>query len=179
MSKKTSNSEGTAKKSFIDPQGRVLGFISIIDVVVLFAVMALCAGVYVKNNVLETTNASRDVNISMSFEVRIVPEYVADALKIGDAVYDKDHETGGAIGVITSIERTEPKGIAELTDGTVSYVTSNTDINLLVTVEGSGSVTDGRYSFNRIYEMGINSARNFQTKYAQVTGYVYEVKELT
>lgn len=170
---------GTEKKGMIDAQGRVFGLISIIDVVVIFAICALVGGVYLKTVVLEETGkGTRDVIIQASFEARIVPEYLADALQVGDEIYDKDHESGGPIGVITSIEVVEPRGIAELTDGTVSFVTSNKDINILVTVEGSGSVTDGRYSFNRIYELGINSARNFETKYAVFSAFVYEVKEI-
>lgn len=167
------------QSGMIDSNGRVFGLISIIDVVVIFAIFALVGGVYLKTVVLEETGkTTRDVKIQASFEARIVPEYLAEALQIGDEIYDKDHESGGPIGVITNIEITEPRAIAELTDGTVSFVTSNSDINILVTIEGAGSVTDGRYSFNRIYELGINSARNFETKYAIFSAFVYDVQEI-
>ncbi len=167
------------KKKLIDRNGRVFGLISVIDVVVLLAVVAICGAVYMKTNVLETTStAFQDVGIEAVFEVRMVPDYVAAAVELGDAVYDKDHATGGAIGYITAIEITAPRTIEEINDGSLEFVTSNKDVNMIITIEGKGSVSNGRYSFNRIYELGVNAARNFETKYASITGYVNSIKEL-
>ncbi|MFI3253917.1 MAG: DUF4330 family protein [Eubacteriales bacterium] len=164
------------KRPLIDKNGRLFGAVSLIDIVVILAIIVVCAGVYLKNNVLVTTSTSgENSKISMTFEVRLVEDYVADALQIGDAVYDKDHATGGAIGHITKIEYTEPSGSREINDGTFSLVGSDREVNVLVTLEGTGSYIDGRYSFNRVYEMGVNAARTFQTKYVKVTGFVTEI----
>lgn len=168
------------KKKPIDKNGRLFGLISVIDVVVLLAVVAICGAVYMKTNVLETTStAFQDVAIEATFEVRMVPDYVAEAVEIGDAVFDKDHATGGAIGYITSIEITEPRTIEEINDGSLEFVGSNKDVNMIITMEGKGSVSNGRYSFNRIYELGVNAARNFQTKYASITGYVSSIQQIS
>ena len=49
-------------------------------------------------------------------------------------------------------------------------------VNLLLTVEGSGLVTErGGYMLNRVYDLGINSARTYQTKYAEFTGTVMAI----
>lgn len=171
--KRTEKSE---KGKIIDKNGRVFGVISAIDLVVILAILVVCVGVYLKNNVLVATNTSLDnATISMTFEVRIVEEYVADAFHIGDAVFDRDHATGGAIGYITDIQYTEPQAIREMIDGTIEMVGSDRDINVLVTIEGLGSYKDGRYTFNRIYEMGMNGARTFQTKYTRVSGFVTDI----
>lgn len=161
-------------KKFIDKSGRVFGLISVIDVVALIAVVVLCVGVHLKTNVLSATGAV-DETLVFVFEARIVEDHVRDNIKVGDEVFDKDHETGGAIGVITHIEETEPRSIAELSDGSLDYITSNIGCNLLITVEGNGAVVDGMYSFNRIYKLGVNAARFFQTKYCNVTGYVVDI----
>lgn len=165
-----------SEKKLIDRQGRLFGLISIIDVVVIFAVIVLCFGVYLKTNVLSVTGSNtEEVTISFTFEARIVEDYIQEALQVGDYVYDKDHATGGAIGVITNIEVLEPRAIGELSDGTLNYITSNRGCNLLVTVEGTGAILDGVYTFNRVYRIGLNAARNFQTKYATLTGFVIDI----
>lgn len=168
------NKEKTNK--LIDRNGRVLGKISVIDLIVILAVIVVCIGVYVKNNVLEATNSNiQNVDITMLIEVRLVEEFVADAIQVGDQIYDKDHATGGPIGTITNIEYTEARTIRELNDGSLTFVGSDQAVNLLVTVEGVGTLTEGRYSFNKIYELGLNAARNFESKYASFTGFVLEI----
>ncbi len=176
MEQKNKSEKTPEKKKFIDKNGRIFGVISVIDVVVIIAILVVCAGVYLKNNVLVTTSTSvENTKISMTFQVPLEELYVADALGIGDAVYDRDHATGGAIGYITHIEYIDPSGPKELYDGTFALVGSDCEINILVTLEGTGSYIDGRYSFNRVYEMGINAARTFQTKYAKVIGHVTDI----
>lgn len=173
---KESKKDSKQESKLLDKNGRMFGLISVIDVVVIIAVIVVCFGVYVKNNVLETTSGNlENTRISMTFEVRVVEPYVADALSIGDAVFDKDHATGGAIGYITNIEYTEPGTIRELYDGSFTKVGSDKEVNVLVTIEGTGSYINGRYSFNRVYEMGLNAARVFQTKYAKVEGFVSDI----
>ncbi len=172
--KREANKNDNKSKTFIDKSGRVFGVISVIDVVVILAVAVLCFGVYLKNNVL-TATGTEDQTMVFTFEARIVEDYIREAIQVGDEVFDKDHSTGGAIGVITNIEVSEPRAIAELSDGTLEYITSNRGCNLLVTVEGTGAVVDGMYSFNRIYKLGVNAARNFQTKYCTLTGFVQDI----
>ncbi len=48
-------------------------------------------------------------------------------------------------------------------------------VNLLLTVEGRGIISDGRYLVNRVYDLGVNSARNYHTPYAQFTGTVVAI----
>ena len=66
--------------------------------------------------------------------------------------------------------------MAELNDGTVEVIPAEDCVNLLLTVQGEGIVSDGRVLLNRIYDLGVNSARNFYTKYAQFTGTVTDIQ---
>ncbi len=165
------------ENKFIDSSGRLFGKISVIDVLVLLAVVVAVSAIYVKNNLLETTStANTDVTLVMDLEVMIAPDYIVDAIQIGDELYDTDHATGGAIGVIVGKEILPASAFAELNDGSLAMITSDKDVNVLLTVEGKGSYKDGRYSFNRVYEMGANSSRNFETKYASFVGVVHGVE---
>lgn len=167
------------ENKIIDSQGRLFGKISIIDVLVICAVAVVCMAVHMKNNVLVTTGGGvQTVPMEITLVAEMVPYFVAEAIEIGDTMYDRDHATGGAIGVITSKEILPASKMEEVNDGSFSAVTSDTDVNVLLTVEGSGSVVDGRYSFNRVYELGANAARNFETKYAWFTGVVLGVNTL-
>ena len=44
-----------------------------------------------------------------------------------------------------------------------------------MTVECTGSVANGRYSINRVYELGVNGNRNFYTPYAAFTAVVTDI----
>ena len=47
--------------------------------------------------------------------------------------------------------------------------------NLVLTIQGEGLISEGRYQLNRIYDLGINASRNFYTPYAQFTGTVTSI----
>ena len=66
--------------------------------------------------------------------------------------------------------------MAEFNDGTVDVVPAEDCVNLLLTIQGEGIVSEGRCLLNRIYDLGVNSSRNFYTKYAQFTGTVTNIQ---
>lgn len=167
------------KKKLIDLKGRLFGVISIIDLVAIFALALLCFGFYLKNNVLEATGGGvKDVGIEVTILLEIVPDYLVDAIEVGDELFDHDHATGGAIGVITSKEILPPESLVALNDGTYDIVTSESGHNVLLTVEGKGTHTNGRFSFNRVYELGINATRYFQSKYVLFIGTVIGIQTI-
>ena len=45
-------------------------------------------------------------------------------------------------------------------------------VDLLITVKGRGLVTGRSYSINRVYDLGVNSSRNYWTKRADFAGMV-------
>ena len=66
--------------------------------------------------------------------------------------------------------------LAEFDDGTVAAATVEDGVDMLITVEGTGLVSEsGRYTLNRVYELGVNSSRTFCTKYAEFIGTVTEI----
>ena len=160
----------------IDRNGRLFGKVSVIDLVVVLMVAALALAMNMKNNDLDASKTTgADTPITFTVYVENVEPYIADALRVDDYVYDKDRASGGAIGKITKVECLPGETTAQLPNGTFVRVANQHGCNLLVTIEGSGMVSNGRYSINRIYEIGVNAARNFYTSYVVFTGSVIEI----
>ena len=89
----------------IDRNGRLFGKISVIDLLVVAVVVVLAAALYFKNNQAHTGTTVTEENITFQIRARGVYDYVADAIQVGDGLYDKDYASGGkAIGRITDIQ---------------------------------------------------------------------------
>ena len=57
--------------------------------------------------------------------------------------------------------------MATFTDGTMGRAPVEDGVNLLLTIQGEGLVNDKGYSLNRVYDLGVNAARTYYTKYAE------------
>lgn len=161
----------------IDRNGRLFGKISIIDVLVIVVVAVMAVALYVKTNHKEITGTTAE-NPSIKFQILVegVRTYVGDAVQVGDKLYDLDYSSGGeALGKITAIEVMPGSSLTEFSDGTSEVVPMEDCVNLLLTVEGEGIVNDGFYSINRVYNLGVNSHRNYYTRFAQFKGTVYSI----
>ena len=161
----------------IDRNGRLFGTVSVIDLIVVAVVLVLAVALNMKNNHLSHTSTSV-TNDPITYQVLVSGSrnYVADAIREGDLMFDQDRSSGGTLGKILSIEVLPGSKMAELNDGTVEVIPAEDCVNLLLTVQGEGIVSDGRVLLNRIYDLGVNSARNFYTKYAQFTGTVTDIQ---
>lgn len=156
----------------IDHNGRLFGKISVIDVLVIAVVLVMAAALSFKSNQTHTGTSVTETPITYQVLVQGARTYVSDAVQVGDLVYDQDHSSGGTLGEITAIEVLPGAKLAELRDGTVDIIPVEDGVNLLLTIQGNGIISEGRYLLNRVYDLGINSARNFYTPYAQFTGTV-------
>ena len=160
----------------IDNNGRLFGRISVIDLLVILVVAVMAFALHAKNNTFAVTASSGSgTTITFTALAENVELQLADAVAVGDKLYDKDHSTGGAIGTIDSIARLESGKTEKLSNGTYARLTNDAACNLLITVECTGSVTGGVYSINRVYELGVNANRNFYTPYAAFTAMVTEI----
>ena len=160
----------------IDKNGRLFGKISVIDLLVVLVVAVMAFALHQKNNSFTVTASSGSgTTITFTCLAENLDLHVADAVAVGDKMYDKDHYTGGAIGTITAIERLEAGKTEKLKNGTYVGLTNDDGCNLLITVECTGSVTDGRYSINRVYELGVNANRSFYTPNSAFEAMVTEI----
>lgn len=159
----------------IDQNGRLFGKISIIDVLVILVAAALAAALAFKSGQTHTGTTVTSDTITYQVLAAGVRGYVSDAVQVGDLMYDKDRTSGGTLGEITAIEVLEGTKLAALEDGALAMIPAEDSVNLLLTIQGKGIVSEGRYLLNRIYDLGVNSSRNFYTPYAEFTGTVCSI----
>ena len=163
----------------IDRNGRLFGKISVIDVLVILVVLVMAAALYFKGHQTHTGNTVVEQTITFQIRARGVNDYVAAAIQAGDGIYDRDYSSGGrALGEVVDVqvERTPGMQLMEnMGDGTAGLVESDGTVDLLVTVKSTGLVSGKSYSINRVYDLGINSSRNYNTTRACFTGTVCDI----
>jgi len=161
----------------IDKNGRLFGKISVIDVLVIAVVLFMAAALFFKSNQTHTGTSVTSETITYQMVANGVRTYVADAVQVGDLMYDQDRSSGGTLGKIVDIQILPGTKLGEMNDGTAGMVPVEDGVDLLLTIEGSGIVSEGRYLLNRVYDLGVNSARNYYTPYAQFTGTITAILE--
>lgn len=162
----------------IDHNGRLFGKISVIDLLVIAVVVAMAAALHFKSNQTHTGITVTEQPITFQVLVRGVRSYVADAIRVGDGLYDQSYSSGGsALGKITEIQVVREPGTSQvaLNDGTVALVDTADSVDLLITVQGNGLVSGKSYSINRVYDLAVNSARGYYTRTSQFTGTVASI----
>lgn len=162
----------------IDSNGRLFGKISVIDVVVVAVVAVMAVALYLKTNTLtHTSTATPDATITYQVTARALPSFVEGQVQVGDKFFDEDRTSSGCLGTITAVEVLPGDNLTVFADGTAGVAPVENSINLLLTIEGSGLAENGNYALNRVYDLGVNSARNFCTQYVRLTGTVTAILE--
>jgi hypothetical protein len=157
-------------KRIIDQNGRLFGKISIIDILFILVVAAVCAAFYVKFNVLGVTSKAVDtVPVTYSITISGVRDYTVNSLQVGDLLYDNDNSGGQPVGKITYISVQDAVRTVEKTDGTIVNGPVEGCYDVTLTLIAEGIVSGGRYLVNRTYDINMNSERIFNTKYAVFT----------
>ena len=160
----------------IDNNGRLFGRISVIDVIVLLVVAVMAVALYLKTNTMtHTSTTNNNEKFTYRIYARGVASYVEDDLRLEDTLFDEDRTKSGCLGVIKAIEVLPGTEQVAFDDGTVDIVPSEDTVDLLLTIEGQGIVNGKSYSLNRVYDLGVNSARNFCTQYARFTATVVSI----
>ena len=164
----------------VDRNGRLFGKISIIDVLVILVVLVMAAALYFKNNQTHTGTSVTEQEITFVVRAQGVDNFVADAILVGDSLYDQDYSSGGrALGEIIDVQVERDPGFKladKLTNGTTGLLEAEETVDLLITVKGSGLVTGRTYSNNRVYDLGVNSSRSYCTKRADFKGTIASIE---
>lgn len=160
----------------IDRNGRLFGKISVIDVLVILAVAVLAAALAFKGSQTHTGTASMT---PITFQLRINGDrsHVTSAIRVGDMLYDQDNSSGGPLGEILDIQSSPGRKLATFNDGTIREAPVEDGYTLLLTVRGEGILSNNRYLLNRVYNLGVNTTRNYYTPYVQFTATVTAILE--
>lgn len=163
----------------IDRNGRLFGKISVIDVLVILVVLVLAAALYFKEHQAHTGTSVVEQPITFQIRAQGVNDYVVDAIRVGDGVYDSVYASGGrALGQITDIQVERTPGMKlklDISGGVSGLVEAEGTVDLLITVQGQGLIDGKRYALNRVYDLGVNSSRNYYTKRADFVGTVADI----
>lgn len=152
----------------IDKNGRLFGKISIIDVLVILVVIVLAISQVFKKNQTHTGTVVSDIPITFQLLLTGEREYIADAIREKDELYDQNNRSNGPLGTIEQVEVLGPgRKQASLHDGTDEMILSDDTVCVLLTVRGSGIISDNRYLINRVYNLGVNTTRSYYTPYVQ------------
>ena len=169
-------------RKFIDRNGRVFGLISVVDLLALVFLVLAGVSLYLKSSVLDTTETVQKHDLSSMPVIQVqvlvpnVYRFVADAMEVGDEVYDQGNFDAGVLGTIAEIQVQDASYVAELPSGRKEIVAGSEDhCNVVLTLDCRCVESDGNYLINGDYPLGINAARTFFTKYASFGGTVTQL----
>lgn len=162
----------------IDRNGRLFGKISIIDVLVILVVLVMAAALYFKGQQTHTGVTVTEQTITFQIRAMGINDYVAAAIQENDGIYDSVYSSGGrALGEIIDIqvERTPGTKLDAQGNSIFGPKVADDTVDLLITVRGRGLVSGKSYTLNRVYDLGVNSSRNYYTKRADFVGTVADI----
>ena len=119
-------------KKIIDRNGRLFGFISVIDLLVIVVVAVMGFALYTKNTQMAITSTNTaDQTITYQILASGIRTYVAEAVREGDQLFDPDRSSGGTLGTITDIQEGAVNGIVKIDIGGGNVVSSTISMNAI------------------------------------------------
>ena len=142
----------------IDRQGKIFGRISLVDIIIVLAILLLIAGLVYRRATPRFADMLRpDDTFYITLEVNRIRNIIAeDSVIVGDMLF-RQHERL-PLGRIVSVERHPATEILlRRSDGTAILAEMEERYMLLITVEATGSVTERGYFINGIDHIAPNS----------------------
>ena len=132
----------------IDNQGRIKGRVSIVDILIVLAVIALMVGFVYRQAAPRIGEILRpDEEFQITFEVNRIRSVIAeDAIVIGEYVF-RQHDRQ-PLGRIISVERHPATDIMMRSDGTAVLATMEDRYALHITIAATGSVSESGFLVN-------------------------------
>ena len=134
----------------IDSQGKIKGRVSIIDILIVLAVLALAAGLLYRRATPRLQDILRPADeFYIVFEVNRIRSVIAEnSVEVGDLLF-RQHERQ-PLGRIVAIERHPATDVMRRSDGTAIMAVMEDRYNLHITIEAVGSITPSGYFVNGI-----------------------------
>jgi len=138
----------------IDKQGKIKGRVSIVDIVIVVAILALAAGfMFRRLSPHIATMLQADVEFYVTFEVQHLRGIIVDdALEVGSLIFEQHDRQ--ALGTIVGYERFPAWGVIQFPDGTASRGVMEERYNIRVTIAATGSLTTAGYNINGVRHVG-------------------------
>jgi len=132
----------------IDNHGKIKGRVSIIDILIVLAVVALVVGFLYRQATPHIDSILRpDDHFQVTFEVNRIRSAIAeDTVVVGEYVF-RQHERQ-PLGRIISVERHPATDIMMRSDGTALLATMEDRYALHITIEATGSLSESGFFIN-------------------------------
>lgn len=161
----------------INKEGKLFGKISIIDILVVLAIVVAIFGVYTRffvgNEKVETAASHIEYKLKIQ-EVRIGTVKALEDYK--GAIYDTD--TKEYLGDIVAVEYSDAKKAVETTSGQLVETTLPERYDCMVTVRVDGKINGSGYYTATNQALAMGSSYLFESKAAKTTGRIYEIYEI-
>ena len=163
-------------KKIIDENGRLFGFVSVIDVAVIAVVAVLAVALYTKDTAMPIASVADPMQpIQYVVTITNMPEGRLESLRSGDAIFDR--ETGNPMGIIQNIHAEDCVISMLKADGTYVMAPIDTRYNVILTVDAQAMVDNrGHYYVNRSNIVGVGWSMDFYTKTSLFSGTITEMK---
>jgi len=156
----------------LDKNGRLFGKLSIIDLAVIFFVIIIAIGAYIRFAVTEPAQIEvAEAPVRYIIEVENVRDWAQNNIRVGDRLF----VSGTSVGTVVNIEAI-PYVMIVTGDRGVWHGEVPGRYRLFVEMEATATVRAGRYFVSRTVPMDIgNSPTHFTSRYADFHAVIKEI----
>ena len=159
----------------LDEKGRLFGKISLIDIIIVVAVLVFAGGfLYNRTSSDIRQIIAADTPIYVTFMVEGVREFSFEAVDIGDVLF-RQHERTIPLGTVVEVTRGPAYDIITLENGSAFYALMEGRYNMYITISGTGSVTDTGFFLNGTQQMSVGGTMALQSNRFLATVRVHNV----
>jgi hypothetical protein len=161
---------------FINEKGQLFGKLSVIDLLVTLAVVALVAGLVYKRasgEVQQIVNASTP--FYMTLKAEHAREYSVNAVGEGD-VFFRQNDTQ-RLGTVVRVDTEPAEDIMVKTDGTALLAKSEDRYSLYITLACTGNISDAGYYVNGSTHLAEGNDVRLQSNRLEIGTTVYRIAE--
>ena len=161
---------------FINKEGKLFGKVSIVDILVIIALIVVILGVYTKFFKTNETVSTDMVVIEYQMRVEDVREGTVKALENLGII--KDEKTKEYMGEITDAYREVARREMSEGDGDVIYAVLPDRYNSVITIRVEGKSNNSGYYTKDNKLLSVGSKVDIVTKYAKTSGEIISIKEV-
>lgn len=158
----------------MDKNGKLFGKVSIIDLLVVLAVIVGIAGFSVRFYSNAADNVIEKTKFEYVVEIRDVRSFTVDALDKKGIVTEK--KSGGIIGEIVNVESEPYTAQMAMSNGRLVSAKVPEKFVVKVTVHGEGNETENGYYIGENVELSVGSTVTMASKYANSSGKITSIK---
>ncbi|MCL2398697.1 MAG: DUF4330 domain-containing protein [Defluviitaleaceae bacterium] len=160
----------------IDEKGRFFGKVSIIDIVIVLAIVVLVIGfVYNQTGQQIRQIIMADEPLYVTFLVEGVRRFSLDAVREGD-VFFRQHERV-PLGTVAHIDISPAHAIMTRTDGTAVFAPVEDRYNMYITLACVGSITDTGFFINGTLQVSEGGRLSIQSNNLLTMAMIYQVNQ--